>query len=393
MNFFETINTAVKALNSNKTRSFLTMLGVIIGVFAVVTLVALGKGVENYVTGEFNSLGANLLFVSPGSGDFQDDPAKSYSRNKLSEKHIDLIRTHASEYITEVTPNYYVGHPIEYKGKSYFSEIIGSGHEGADMFNYPINKGRQFNKAEERGKSRVIVIGPEVQKNLFGSRDPIGERVNIKGDSYEVIGVFREKGQNYDSGAIIPHTALEETFDLDKYSAIIMEAKDELSVDRAMRQVELALLRDLSEDEFEVLSQKDILDQIQGFLGMMTVAISAIAAISLVVGGIGIMNIMLVSVTERIREIGLRKALGATPANIALQFIIESVMLSLGGGFFGLLLAGVATIIAQNYFEAEITLVSVLVAAGFSIVVGVIFGTYPAVDASRKDPITALRYE
>ncbi|MBI2414627.1 ABC transporter permease [candidate division WWE3 bacterium] len=392
MQFLETINTALKAIAANKVRSILTMLGVIIGVFAVVTLISLGKGVQNYITDQFNELGSNLLFISPGTGDFGGDPADSFARNKLSEKHIKLIEENVPA-IDLISAYYVASENSRFKTNTFLSEIIGVSYVGNKMFNYELEKGRFFTKSEEKNQAKVMVIGPNVAKNLFSNQNAIGERVDLLGDKYEVIGIFKEKGSNFDDQVILPYTSMENTLDLKNFSSIVLKVKNGYESGFVMKQVDLALFQDLDPDEFQVLSQADILKSIQSILQLLTVALSAIAGISLLVGGIGIMNIMLVSVTERIREIGLRKALGATPFNIALQFLVEAVILSVGGGVVGLMFGALATLFAQTFLRAEMTLSAILLAFVFSAGVGIVFGTYPAIKASKKDPIEALRYE
>lgn len=392
----EVFNTAFKALTSNKLRSFLTMLGVIIGVFSVVSLVSLGTGLQNYITDEFNELGTNLIFISPGkvsTSSFGDDPAKLLSKNKLDEQHLDLINTYAAENITAVSPYVIVGENIDYKTKTYYAEITGLSAEGQTMISYQINEGRFFTKAEETGKAKVAVIGADVDKELFGAKSPLGAKVRIGDNLYEITGVFKEKGSNYDDQILVPYTSAMESFKIELFSSVIAQVASADKVDIAITQTEQALLRDLDPDDFTVLSQGDFLESIQSILGMLTLALSAIAAISLLVGGIGIMNIMLVSVTERIKEIGLRKALGATPKNIALQFLTESILLSVTGGIIGLVLGVLLTQLVQSFVRAEIPFYAIALAMGFSILVGVVFGTYPAINAGKKDPIEALRYE
>ena len=388
-----TFRSALKALGRNKARSFLTTLGVIIGVFAVVTLISLGRGVENYITDEFENIGSNLIFVTPGDSDINGDPNKAFTRNKLDQKHVDLIESNASEFITDVSPFFIVGDTTEFKTKSFFSEIVGFTHKGAQLFNYEIDEGRHFNRNEERAASKVAVLGQEIVTELFGNLNPIGQKVKIAGETHEVIGTFKQKGANYDDQIILPFTTVLDIFEIKQYTSIVGQVNSAENVDLAMRQVELALLRDLKSQDFTVQSQQDLLDSITEILSTLTLGLGAIAGISLVVGGIGIMNIMLVTVKERIKEIGLRKALGATPTVIGAQFLIEAILLSLVGGAVGLLLGWVATLIAQQFFRAEITVSSILLAFGFSTLVGIIFGTYPAYSAGKLDPVEALNFE
>jgi putative ABC transport system permease protein len=393
MKLYEVLKTALSALRANKLRSSLTILGVIIGVFAVVTLIAFGKGMENYITDEFDKLGSNLIFVSPGSGDFTGDPAETYTNNKLANKHLKLIEQHANDFLVGIYPYNFVGENVNFKTKSYYSELVGVNYEGVSGFNYLVNSGRSFNKSEEKSEAKVVILGPNVVSELFGSSNPVGMDVKIGSERFEVIGTFESKGSNYDDGVIIPYTTLAEIFEIDNFSSIVAKVDDTAHVAPAIRQVELALLRDLRDDEFSVLSQADVLGSIQEILDIITIALGAIAGISLLVGGIGIMNIMLVSVTERTREVGLRKALGATPSNITIQFLVESVFLSVIGGIVGLGLGALATLSVQQFIRAEMTPAAIVTAFVFSVAVGVIFGTYPAINAGKKDPITALRYE
>jgi putative ABC transport system permease protein len=393
MNIIQTFKTANNSLMQNKARTILTMLGVIIGVFAVVMMVALGKGAQNYITDQFEELGSNLVFVSPGQSGFGNDPAESFTNNKIDDKHVKLIETQAKDFVKTVDPYVNVGATAEYKSNSYYASVIGTGAKATEVYNYKIDKGRFFTEAEHRGKKRVIVLGPLVATELFSANNPIGKTIKLGDSKYEVIGTFKEKGQNYDRGVLVPSTTAKDQFELNNLSGIAIKVKDENNIDLAMKKIELAMLKDLKPDQFSVLSQQDILETIQGILGILTTAIGGIAAISLLVGGIGIMNIMLVSVTERTREIGLRKAVGATPNVVASQFLTESVLISLGGGLIGLLLGYIASAIAQQWIRTEIPLWAVGLAFGFSAFVGILFGTYPAIKASKKDPIESLRYE
>jgi putative ABC transport system permease protein len=387
------ISTSVKSLRSNKLRSFLTMLGVIIGVFSVVSLVALGNGFQNYIKGQFDALGSNLLFIAPGSSDLAGDPSLSLTRNKLNEKNVQTIQTYGMENVEFIAPSVNLNGTTEYKGKKFFAEIFGTTYEGTKIFNYIVQSGRFFTKSEEKGHKKVVIIGPNVQKELYGGINPIGRHIKINNESFQVIGVFKEKGSDYDNQILAPYTTIMRSFNIKRLTYIVAKAKDENKMDLAQRQLELALLRDLNEDDFSVLSSEDILSTIQQVLGVVTVGLGAIAAISLLVGGIGIMNIMLVTVTERTREVGLRMALGATRFDIAFQFLFEAVILSVIGGFIGIALAFGLSLGVQQFVKAQIPPLTIVFAFMFSVFVGVIFGTYPAYAASKKDPIDALRYE
>jgi putative ABC transport system permease protein len=228
---------------------------------------------------------------------------------------------------------------------------------------------------------------------LFRNENPIKKNVKIDGHSYEVIGVLEKKNPDYDESVIIPYTTLRDNFEGTTIISIVSKARSDVSLDEAAERVRFALYRDLNDDEFTVLTQDDILDSIDSILNILAIALTAIAGISLLVGGIGIMNIMLVSVTERTREIGLRKALGATSFDIKRQFMIEAVLISLSGGTIGLLLGWFSTLIIKNLINAAVPFWAIPLSLGFSLLVGVIFGTYPAAKASEKDPIEALRYK
>jgi putative ABC transport system permease protein len=230
---------------------------------------------------------------------------------------------------------------------------------------------------------------------LFSNQDPVGKNIKIGDKTFLIIGVAAEKGGNIDNRAYIPYTTAKTIFNVKNYSSIVMKATDSSNIDTAFKRIEIALYRDLDKDEFTVLSQKDLLNSFSSILSTITLGIGAIAAISLLVGGIGIMNIMLVTVTERTREIGLRKAVGATPNNIAIQFLIEATALSVLGGSIGIGLGILVAFLIKTYanFDAVVPLWSILLAFLFSAFVGMLFGTYPALKAAKKDPIEALRYE
>ena len=395
MNAKEILSTASKALLLNKVRSFLTMLGVIIGVFAVISLVSLVGGVQEYVVSSFEDLGSNLIFVVNGKiemGQRQTAGSALVSTN-LKEKHVDMIESTAKDYVDYITPQSQTYQTIKYKTEEYFLLLLGVNYEANDIFNSNIERGRYFNRVEQENSSRVVVLGNNLGKKFFGEENPIGKKIKISGKSYEVVGLLAKKSPNYDESVILPYTTVMDEFSATGITSIVVKVKDNVDLEQAQQQIKLALLKDLKEDKFTVMTQEDILESIQNILNMLTIALASISGISLLVGGIGIMNIMLVSVAERTKEIGLRKALGATSSDIKNQFMAEAILISSLGGVLGLLLGWVTTIAIRPLIKAVIPVWAIPLALGFSLAVGIVFGTYPAVNASKKDPIEALRYE
>jgi len=389
----ETIKTAFGALQKNKVRSFLTMLGVIIGVFAVATLISIVRGFQNYVTQEFNALGSNLLFVMPGKIDFRGDPSRNFTGNKLKYRHVERVKTDLGDKLTAITPWYELSKRFTYKTKSFYGAVGGINEQVLELFNLKLQSGRFFSRSDIEARAYVTVIGAEVQKQLFNSKNAVGEKIKIDNVTYTVVGVLESKSPNYDNFAYIPYTTIETEFNMKNIGSIVIKARNEANINTIKEEIRYSLLKELKDEDFTVSTQEDLLTRINDILKIIETGLAAIAAISLLVGGIGIMNIMLVSVTERTREIGLIKALGATSKDIAFQFLTESIFISVTGGFVGIALALLATLLARTWLPAEIPLWAALISLGFSLLVGVGFGTYPAIKAGQKDPVVALRYE
>ena len=413
MPFTEAIRTALRSLATNKLRSALTMLGIIIGVGAVITLLAVGQGVESYVRAQFESIGTNVLFVIPGQLEEGPPSARTRTPRPLTMGDANaLLDPMRAPDVLAVAPEVQRYARIGYKKKEVTAQVRGVTLDYFSVRNWPVVEGRLFTPQEVTGEARVVTLGHLTAERLFGDEDPVGKTVKINGIQFKVIGVMESKGGgsfgSEDLSAFVPiTTAQKRLFRVRTYrgeytvSAILVQAVSEDRMDAAAQEI-TEILRErhdiqyLDEDDFTVINQKDLINIFGDITRVLTIFLGAIAAISLLVGGIGIMNIMLVSVTERTREIGLRKALGAKRKDILLQFLIEAIVLSLIGGFVGILLGVSGALIVSQVasgLNALVTVEAVALATGFAAAVGLFFGIYPATRAARLNPIEALRYE
>lgn len=397
---------AVKAIWSNKVRSFLTMLGVIIGVGSVVLLTSIGTGLQAFVTEQFAELGSNTIFVVPGNpfnedGGFgnQEQAILESIQPRLKRAYLDEILRNNRDVITDGTATSVGVATAKYQQTSKKVTLY------AVMANYEqtqsadVEKGQWFTDRDEKRGKQVVMLGNSIAEELFGEVDPVGKKIKLDSLTYRVEGVLESRGSggfggpSFDNYIYLPLKTLQDDFNIEIIDSFIVKSTEAQTVDEAIEAIERDLSDYLEEDEFSVFDQSQLLETITNVLGVLTAGLGGIAAISLVVGGIGIMNIMLVSVTERTREIGLRKALGATPNLIMWQFLIEAALLSVIGGLIGLLIAFLLTIPIQAVFPARITSFGVSLALGVSITVGLIFGAAPARRAANLSPIEALRYE
>ncbi len=402
----ETIRVALGALRANKLRSLLTMLGIVIGVAAVIAVVALGKGAQKQVNDRIAALGTTLLTVSPGQAQTGGVRTGGGGARLIIDDATAL--KDRGEHIGAVQPEMSGSLQVQYLNKNTSTTITGVTANYPDVRKYEMQNGRFFTNAEDQTRQRVAVVGPAVVENL-GLQTPeaiVGETIRIRGIQFTVVGVFKSKGQtnafqNPDDQVLIPiTTARFRVLGNNRIRAISVLAPSEEEIPQTMADIQKILrrehrLRPGKDDDFQIRNQADFLNTLGETTQVFSLLLAGIAAVSLLVGGIGIMNIMLVSVTERTREIGIRKALGATQLNSLFQFLIEAVVLCLLGGMLGIGVgAGGAMIFTKTMgWNTEVGLSSVVIAFGFSAFVGVVFGVYPARRAAGLDPIVALRYE
>lgn len=398
--FLFILKAAFEDFRRNKLRTILTSLGILIGVMSVILLIALGLGLKKYISGQFESLGANLLFIMPGTKQTMMRGGGMVGGIRFDNK--DVYKLQKLRSVTNVAPMIAKSGTYAYVGtKSEVVDVIGSNEEVNNVFNLEIIYGRALEKKDTAKASKVIIVSEVLIRKLFkaeASEESLGQIISINDQNYKIIGIFKTKGggglgSDFDSNTFIPLKTASNVTGEKKYYAIYLKAMPGVTLEEAKKEINDLFLKRYKEDEFSVMDQADIMSTVSSIFNIINMVLVAIAAISLVVGGIGVMNIMFVSVTERIKEIGIRRALGARKNDILWQFLSESVILSMFGGFMGLFLAFVIVILVQPLFPAYININSVLLAVGVSSIIGVTFGVVPAKRAAELSPIEAMRYE
>ena len=392
------------SLVANKLRSLLTMLGIIIGVAAVIALVSIGNGVKQDIEDSISSLGSNLLVVLPGAP--RTPGARSSQGSMKSLKISDYEAIAKLEGVKAASPMTNGSYVVIYQNKNWTTSVAGVNANFQDVNNWTMTSGRFFSDKNVQNRERVAVVGQTVVKNLFADEDPVGKEIRVKNIPFRVIGVLKSKGNgtmgnDQDDTVLIPYTtSMERVEGIDYLRRVYVVAKDDEGIDRLQADIENLLrvrhnIKDTNLDDFNIQNMKSIMETVAQTTGTFTLFLGAVAAISLVVGGIGIMNIMLVSVTERTREIGVRKALGATYSVIVTQFLIEAVVISLIGGFIGIAFGiGASKVIGMvSGMSTIVSVPTIIMSFAFSMAIGFIFGIYPARKAAKLNPIDALHYE
>ncbi|MBD5270086.1 MAG: ABC transporter permease [Muribaculaceae bacterium] len=406
MNIQNLLKIALKALNNNKMRCFLTMLGVIIGVGAVIAMLAIGQGSKDSIKAQISEMGSNMIMIFPGGENRGGVRQSGSDMQTLKPADYDALKAQATT-IAHMTPTVSSSGQWVYGNNNYPSQAQGVNTEFLDIRQRNVAEGEMFTEADVRSAAKVCVLGKTVVENLFpNGENPIGKVVRFGKIPLTVIGVLEEKGyntmgQDQDDLALLPYTTvMKRILATDYLQGIQASAIDENRTDETIEEISEILrtqhkLRDGDDDNFTIRSMQELAEMISSTSSMMTVLLAAVAGISLLVGGIGIMNIMIVSVTERTREIGLRMSIGATGRDIMMQFLIEAVIISVTGGLLGIMLGALATWMISTFAHWPVTISAGSVILSFVVctVIGIIFGFYPAAKASNLDPIEAIRYE
>jgi len=404
--------TAVSGLRAHKSRSALTILGIVIGITAIMLVMSLGEGAQNLILGQVRSIGPKIIAVVPGRQPKGPTDIFSIFANSLKQKDLEALQKKSNvPHANKIMPVVFGSESLAFGSETYRATIFGVTELFAQIYDMYPAEGRIFSEDEVKSYADVVIIGSKIKDELFGNDNPLDKKIKIKGRNFKVIGVLPQKGQfsflNFDEVAVIPYTTAQQyVFGIKHFHRIAIEADEEKNVPQTVEDIKNTLrdshgITDPEKDDFFIETQTEAMQTVSSITNILTAFLTGIAAISLLVGGVGIMNIMLVSVTERTREIGLRKAVGATEKNILTQFLLEAIILTVIGGIIGIvlgaLLSFISSLILSNVLALNWTFTfpvqAALLGLGVATFVGLVFGLYPARQASMKSPIEALRYE
>jgi len=415
MNIKYGLKNSLKNLGVNKSRSILTILGIVIGITSIILVMSLGKGASNLILNEIQGFGSKMMVIMPGRQSNSFDPSAmldTVMNDSLKEKELEaLMKKSNVPHLSRIMPIVFTTLVGSYENNTHRFMLLGATDLAAEIYDIYPEQGMFFNEEDVQSKASVVILGNKIKEELFGSDDAINQIIKLKGKNFKVIGILPKKGSgsmvNFDDSAFAPYTVVQEDLLGIKYfNRIVVDVDAEENVDRTVSDIEITIrnlhnITDPEKDDFYVETQADMIESVSMVTGVLTLFLASVAAISLLVGGVGIMNIMLVSVTERTREIGLRKAVGATGKDILTQFLLEAVLLTSIGGFigiflgtsFGFLISLAITKFAGLNWGFVFPVDAALLGLGVAALVGLIFGIYPARQASKKSPIEALRYE
>ena len=407
MNISNLFKIALRAIANNKMRSLLTMLGIIIGIASVIVMLAIGQGAKNSILTEISSMGSNMITIMPGNGQFGGVRQSASSMQTLKQADYNAIHEECTTYISHVSPLAQSAGQAIYSSANTPTSMYGVSDEYLDIKNLHITDGEMFSEQDIKTSAKVCVLGKTVIENLFGDNtDPIGRTIRFNKIPFRIIGVLEEKGNNnmgmdQDDVILAPYTTVQKRILAStSFGSIIASARSEEVSELAVKDIETVLrnnhkIKSADDDDFHVRTLQEIMEMVSSTTNTITLLLTCIAGISLLVGGIGIMNIMFVSVTERTREIGLRMSIGAKSYDILLQFLLESVLISVVGGIIGVIVGILAAYAAKHVANVAITIqtYTILLSFGVCTITGIFFGWYPARKASNLDPIEALRFE
>jgi len=411
MTIKEYFSISASALMRNRSRSILTILGIVIGIASIIVIMSLGGGAQKLIVSQIQGLGGKSVIVVPGRQ--LNGPPTTVGLDSLKKKDLDaLLSTYNVPHAAAVIPLIFGGDVASVDSENLRVQIYGSSEEMPIIFDVDPTQGVFFSEDDVKGAASVVVIGSKVYEELFpNGGDVLGKRIKVKDRTLKIVGVLPSKGStsliNFDDGVVVPYTTAQNyLFGTKHFDRLLVDVNTEANIDATVEDVTRTManshnIDDPEKYDFDIVNQKDIADRVGVITTALTYFLAAVAAISLLVGGIGIMNIMLVSVTERTREIGLRKAVGATTQNILLQFLFESVLLTMVGGFIGIFLGTTISFAASLVlaklvgfgFEFVFPVGGAILGIGVSTLIGLVFGVYPARQAAKKSPIEALRYE